>query len=255
MASRALDDAGIRWPFPRVLGHRCGGTLAPENTLAGLRRAFELGFAGVEFDAKLTRDGVAILMHDDTLDRTTNGHGPVASADWAALQGLDAGSWCAPRFAGEPIPTLASALRLCADLGLWPNVEIKPCPGREGETGRLVAREVLRTWRGKARPLLSSFSAASLAAARDEAPELPRGLLVEDPPSDWRKQMAQLECFSLHCHYRAASATLLKHAAADGYPVLCYTVNRAASARRLRSLGVSAVVTDRFDLIHPSSLL
>jgi len=248
-------DSGIAWPFPRVLGHRCGGTLAPENTLAGLRTASELGFAGVEFDAKLTRDGVAILMHDDTLNRTTNGRGPVARTDWAVLQSLDAGSWRARRFAGEAIPTLASALRLCAKLGLWPNVEIKPCPGRERETGRLVAREVLRNSRGRARPLLSSFSTASLAAARDEAPGLPRGLLVEDTQGDWREQMARLGCFSLHCHYRAAGAALLKQAAADGYPVLCYTVNRAASARKLRSLGVSAIVTDRLDLIHPSAPL
>jgi glycerophosphoryl diester phosphodiesterase len=248
-------DSGVAWPFPRVLGHRCGGTLAPENTLAGLRIASALGFAGVEFDAKLTRDGVAILMHDDTLNRTTNGRGPVARADWAALHGLDAGSWRAARFTGEAIPTLASALRVCADLGLWPNVEIKPCPGRARETGTLVAREVLREWRGSARPLLSSFSATALAAARDEAPELPRGLLVEEVPNDWRRQMARLGCFSLHCHHRAASAALLKWATADGYPVLCYTINRAASAHRLRSLGVSAVVTDRLDLIHPSSLV
>jgi glycerophosphoryl diester phosphodiesterase len=193
-------------------------------------------------------------MHDDTLNRTTNGRGRVARTDWAALQALDAGSWRAARFTGEAIPTLSSALRLCADLGLWPNVEIKPCPGRARETGRLVAREVLREWRGRARPLLSSFSAIALAAARDEAPELPRGLLVEDVPSNWRGEMARVGCFSLHCHYRAASAALLKRATADGYPVLCYTVNRAGSAHRLRSLGVSAIVTDRLDLIHPSSL-
>jgi glycerophosphoryl diester phosphodiesterase len=214
-----------------------------------------LGFGGVEFDAKLTRDGVAILMHDDTLNRTTDGRGPVARAEWSALEHLDAGSWRARRFSGEAIPTLASALHLCAALGLWPNVEIKPCPGRARETGTLVAREVLRAWRGNTPPLLSSFSAASLAAARDEAPELPRGLLVENTQTDWRQQMARLGCFSLHCHYRAASTELLQHATADGYPVLCYTVNRRASARRLRALGVGAIVTDRLDLIDPSVFL
>src|SRR5262245_47829973 len=127
------------WPFPRVLAHRGGGTLAPENTLAGLRAAAGHGFRGVEFDAKLTRDGVAVLMHDETLDRTTNGRGPVAQTDWAALKRLDAGRWCNRRFAGETVPTLTAALRMCADLGLWPNVEIKACPGRETETGEAVA--------------------------------------------------------------------------------------------------------------------
>src|SRR6185295_7635002 len=84
-AARTESKSGVsmtqapypRWPFPRVLGHRGGGTLAPENTLAGLHTAYSYGFGGAEFDAKLTRDGVAILMHDDTLDRTTNGYGPV----------------------------------------------------------------------------------------------------------------------------------------------------------------------------------
>src|SRR5262245_59134058 len=113
------------WPFPRVLAHRGGGTLAPENSLAGLRAAARYGFRGVEFDAKLTRDGVVVLLHDETLDRTTNGHGLVAQAHWAALERLDAGSWRDRRFAGEAVPTLTAALLLCSNLGLWPNVEIK----------------------------------------------------------------------------------------------------------------------------------
>src|SRR5215470_3293441 len=99
------------WPYPRALGHRGGGVLAPENTLIGLRFARHRGYAGVEFDAKLTRDGVPILMHDDTLDRTSNGAGPVAASDWKDLRQLDAGSWLDRRFAGEPIPTLEAALR------------------------------------------------------------------------------------------------------------------------------------------------
>jgi glycerophosphoryl diester phosphodiesterase len=239
------------WPFPRVLGHRGGGTLAPENTLAGLRTASNYGFGGAEFDAKLTRDGVAILMHDDTLDRTTNGRGPVAQADWAALQGLDAGSWYDARFAGQTIPTLEAALSLCGELGLWPNVEIKPCPGRERETGTLVAREVQRQWRGDPFPLLSSFSPASLEAARDEAPRLPRGLLMGDVPDDWREQVNQLGCFSLHCHHRAVSQALLVQAIAADIPVLCYTVNRPDLVSKLLSRGVSAIVTDRLDLIPP----
>jgi len=239
------------WPFPRILGHRGGGTLAPENTLAGLRTAAALGCSGVEFDVKLTRDGVAILMHDDTVDRTTNGNGPVAQHDWAALRELDAGSWRAPRFAGEPIATLEAALRLCADLALWPNIEVKPCPGREHETGVLVAQQVQREWRGPARPLLSSFSPIALAAARAKAADLPRGLLVGNVPARWREQMAELDCFSLHCHHRAA-ADAVSAQAAVAYPVLCYTVNSVALARKLLSLGISALVTDRLDLITPA---
>jgi len=237
------------WPFPRVLAHRGGGTLAPENTLAGLRAAAHHGFRGVEFDAKLTRDGVAVLMHDETLDRTTNGGGAVAQADWAALERLDAGSWLDLRFAGEVIPTLTLALRLCADLGLWPNVEIKACPGREAETGDAVAREVLRRWVGETPPLLSSFSPAALKAARDAAPRLPRGLLVDTAPEDWREQVHALDCFSLHCDQRGVTNALEQ--TAGRIPVLCYTVNRPEAVRQLLACGVSAVFTDRIDLIAP----
>ena len=237
------------WSFPRLLAHRGGGSYAPENTLAGLGAAARHGFRAVEFDAKLTRDSVAVLMHDDTLDRTTTGHGAVAQTDWHVLEGLDAGTWYDPRFAREPIPTLASALTLCKKLQLWPNVEIKPCPGRERETGAAVAREIVRHWMESTPPLLSSFSPAALEAARDTAPQLPRGLLVTDVPDDWREQLGRLTCFSLHCEQRAATRPLLEEATTAGYPVLCYTVNRAQTARQLLSRGVSAIVTDRLDLI------
>jgi len=240
------------WPFPHLLAHRGGGSLAPENTLAGLRTAARHGFRAVEFDAKLTRDGVAVLMHDDTLDRTTSGRGPIARIDWRVLQGFNAGSGHDPRFAGEPIPSLVSALDLCKELGLWPNVEIKPCPGRERETGSAVGQEVVRHWMESTPPLLSSFSLAALEAAREVAPQLPRGLLVTDVPDDWREQLDRLGCFSLHCEQRAATGLLLEEATAAGYPVLCYTVNQVQTARQLLSRGVSAIVTDRLDLISPA---
>jgi len=225
--------------------------LAPENTLAGLRTAARLGFRAVEFDVKLTRDGVAILMHDDTLDRTTNGRGLVAESDWDPLQHLDAGGQHGPPFVGERIPTLVSALALCTELHLWPNVEIKPCPGRERETGALVAQQVVQHGVDITTPLLSSFSPAALEAALEVAPQLPRGLLVTDVPNDWRHQVARLSCFSLHCEQRAATSAILEQLADAGYPVLCYTVNNARAARRLFSSGASAIVTDRLDLISP----
>jgi glycerophosphoryl diester phosphodiesterase len=244
-----VSKAPSAWPFPHVLAHRGGGTVAPENTLAGLRAAAGYGFRGVEFDAKLTRDGVVVLMHDETLDRTTNGHGPVAQADWAALERLDAGSWRDRRFAGEAVPTLTAALLLCADLGLWPNVEIKACPGREAETGDAVAREILRRWTGGTPPLLSSFSPAALEAARSAAPQLPRGLLVDTVPNDWREQVEALGCFSLHCAERGVTEALQQ--AKERIPILCYTVDQPAVVRELLACGVSAVVTDRIDLIAP----
>ncbi|MCC7269211.1 MAG: glycerophosphodiester phosphodiesterase, partial [Rhodocyclaceae bacterium] len=93
------------WPHPRLIAHRCGGALAPENTLAGLRKAFELGYRAVEFDVMLSGDGTPVLIHDETLERTTDGRGRVADTSDAELARLDAGSWRGAQFAGEPLPS------------------------------------------------------------------------------------------------------------------------------------------------------
>jgi hypothetical protein len=150
---------------PRIIAHRCGGALAPENTLAGLRLAACIGCKGVEFDAMLAADGVPVLIHDETLERTTTGRGRVAALDSATLIRLDAGIRHHPAFVGEPLPTLDVALRLCAALGLWANVEIKPAAGLEAETGRVVARHAAAATGGL---LLSSFSSLALRAAAEE---------------------------------------------------------------------------------------
>ena len=240
------------WSFPRLLAHRGGGALAPENTLAGLRLAARLGYAGTEFDVKLTAEGVPVLIHDESLDRTTSGHGAVAAASFTDVQTLDAGSWFGRAFAGERVPTYEAAAGLCRRLGLWANVEIKPCPGREAETGHNVARESMRLWGGYAKPpLLSSFSVEALAAAQATAPLLPRGLLVEDPPDDWNAALAGLGCVALHLKHSRATPELATAVHAAGFGLLCYTVNDPARAALLYSVGVDCIVTDRLDLFDP----
>lgn len=246
------------WPYPRVAAHRGGGTLAPENTLAGLRTGANLGHTMVEFDARLSVDNVAFLLHDDTVNRTSNGHGAAACMRYAELATLDAGSWRDARFAGEPMPTLAQVAACCRELGLAANVEIKPCTGRDVETGRIVGAEAARLWENEAQagrpPLLSSFSCAALEAARDSAPELPRGLLFERVPADWREQTAALECVSLHASHRHLDEALVERIKAAGLFILAYTVNDLERARQLVSWGVDTVCTDRIDLIGPHAL-
>ena len=237
------------WGHPRLIVHRCGGALAPENTLAGLRKAAELGYRGVEFDVMLSADGTPVLIHDETLERTTDGRGRVADTSDAELARLDAGSWYGEQFAGEPLPSFGDAAGLCLALGLWANVEIKPSAGREAETGRKVALEARELWSGRPPPLLSSFSPEALAAAREAAPELPRGLLVEVPPEDWLKRLRRLGCLSLHCSRRHFGRRLLDEAHREGVPLLVYTVNDPEDAIQLLRSGVAAVLTDRIDLL------
>jgi glycerophosphoryl diester phosphodiesterase len=211
-----------------------------------MREAARQGARGVEFDAKLASDGVVILMHDDTLDRTTDGRGAAAEVAASRMAQLDAGAWFGERWAGARVPTLEETLLLLLELDLYPNIEIKPCPGREAVTARAVVEVVQRTWPAERQPpLLSSFAFESMAVARDLAPELPRGLLIEGVPPDWAEQAHVLACRSLHCWHEDMSpgwAGAIR--AADLIP-LVYTVNDAAAAHRLFDWGVWSVVTDR----------
>ncbi len=250
-----MDPHRPNWPYPRVIAHRGGGALAPENTLAACALARKLGFRAVEFDAKLSSDGRVILMHDDTLGRTTNGMGAVASKTYQTLSRLDAGSWFANEFTGEPIPTLAAACALCRETGLWANIEIKPCPGRERETGAAVARESRLLWAGAAPPpVLSSFSIEALQAAKEHAPELPRGMLFDRVPADWRAILAALGCASLHANFRALSRDLVEDLHQAGYGVLAYTVNDSEHALELAQWQVDALCTDALDVVTPGFL-
>lgn len=245
------------WPYARVLAHRGGGTLAPENTIAAIKVGLEHGFRAVEFDAMLAADDVPVLMHDPTLQRTALIAGAINELSAADLERVDVGGWHSPRFAGETVPTLERTLRFCRENGIWPNIEIKPVPEFDRATGEAVARvtaqmyaDVIRPDRIDARvPLLSSFSRVALTAACEAAPDVPRGLLVQRVPPHWREELAQLGCVSLHTDHRYLTADLAREIKHAGVWLLCYTVNTPRRARTIFDWGVDALCTDRIDLI------
>lgn len=232
----------MKHPLPRWFAHRGGGSLAPENTRAGIRLAARLGFKAVEFDVMLSADGTPVLIHDETLERTTNGTGRVCDTPDAALFLLDAGN-------GERIPHFSEAATLCREYGLLANVEIKPATGCERQTAEVVARLTAACWEGAAvPPLLSSFSLEALEIARDLAPQIPRGLLFEQVPADWLDTARHLQVATLHCSAKHLSDAVLAEAQANGIPVLCYTVNSKDAAKSIFERGVSAVFTDSLAL-------
>lgn len=233
------------WPYPRLVAHRGGGLLAPENTLAALRLGQSLGFRAAEFDVKLARDGVAFLLHDATLDRTTSGSGPAGERTWPELAALDAGGWHSEAFRGEPIARFDEAARVLRERDTAANIEIKPVPGTDAGTGREVARLAALLWADAGTPpLLSSFSFEALVAAREEAPNLPRGFIVSAPaPADFER-MAQLEAVSLHCARQHATPALIERAHGAGLRVLVWTVNDPPEARRLLAAGADGIITD-----------
>lgn len=232
------------WPYPRLIAHRGGGSLAPENTLAALRLGQSLGFRAAEFDVKLSRDGVAFLLHDATLDRTTSGSGPAGERPWADLATLDAGGWLSDAFRGEPLARLDEAARLLRERGTMANVEIKPAPGTDRETGRAVASLAQSLWDGATAPLLSSFSFEALVAAREAAPQLPRGFIVGEPAGADFERLRELEAVSLHCSRKAATPELIARAHSAGCRVLVWTVNDPPEAQRLLAWGADGIITD-----------
>ena len=249
----------MNWPYPKVLAHRGGGTLAPENTLAGIRCGLEHGFHAIEFDVMLTADGVPILMHDDVLGRTVAGSGSISAISSEKLLALDAGSWLSQQFADARVPTFADVIAFCKANRIWMNVEIKPVPGFERETGKaaamlvqqLFADEIAANQGPQTLPLFSSFSFEALQSAQQQAPEIPRGFLLDRIPDDWRAKLEELDAVALHTNHKHLSAQLAADVKAAGYGLLCYTVNDVGRAREIAGWGVNAFCTDRIDLIGP----
>jgi glycerophosphoryl diester phosphodiesterase len=240
---------GAGWPYPRLVAHRGAGKLAPENTLAAFRLGHAHGLRMAECDVKLSADGVAFLLHDATLDRTTGGRGRADALTWRELALLDAGAWHSPAYAGEPLPTLAAIAAFCRANGVALNIEIKPTPGRERETGAAVAIDAARLWHGaEVPPLLSSFSEAALAAAQEVVPALPRAYLCDRLPSDWLARCAALGCVALDAKHTLLDAGVIDAAHAAGLRVAAWTVNDAARARELAALGLDMLITDAVDL-------
>ena len=239
------------WPYPRIIAHRGAGRLAPENTLAAMRLAAGLGLSMVEYDVALSRDEVPIVLHDRDLGRTSNGRGNADELSFAELARYDFGGWHSPPYAGEPLATLYSIAAFTLANRMHSNIEIKPQPGREALTGRLVARIAARLWKdAKAPPLLSSFSEAALRAARDAAPQLPRALLLDGPlADDWSGRMSRLGCTALHLEQKHINPGVVQAVHSKGYKIAAWTVNDAERARDLLQWDCDAVFTDAIDTL------
>ena len=241
------------WPYPFWLAHRGAGKLAPENTLAAFRLGAQYGYRMFECDAKLSADGVPFLLHDTTLERTSNGYGVGGSQSWQALAQLDAGSWHSRAFAGEPLPSLENIAHFCRANGHALNIEINPTPGTERHTGKVVAAHAARLWQGAAiPPMLTSFSVEALQGAMASAPDLPRGLLLDDLPAGWLQCALALGCVAVVCNHVLWNEANVGQAHAAGLRTLSYTVNDPAAVQRLIALGTDSIITDRVDLFSPA---
>ena len=251
------------------MAHRGAGKLAPENTLAAFRLGASFGYRVFECDVKLSADGVPFLLHDATLERTAGSTGTAGDQPWAELSRLDAGSWHSPGFAGEPLPTLQAIAAFVLHNGYQLNIEIKPTPGAEQLTGRVVAEQAAQLWAAHEAladtdptgqpdstravpPLLSSFRPDALWAAKAAAPHLPRALLLDTLWPGWAQVATSLGCVAIVTHHRLMDTALLALAHAAGWRALVYTVNEPEEALRLIDLGIDGIITDAVDRFPPT---
>lgn len=251
------------WPYPKIIAHRGAGVLAPENTLAAMRHGLAYGFRAVEFDVMLSKDRVPILMHDDSFGRTIAGEGNVADFTAEQIFQMDAGCWFSSSYSGEPPPAFDSVTQFCRENDVWMNIEIKPVPGFEEITGRVVAEAVNRNFATELAfaatdsqliskiPLLSSFSFIALQAAQIVAADVPRGLLAVRRPADWLRQCKAIGAVSVHLNQQYIRADEVAEIKLQGFGVMCYTVNDTERASQILNMGVDAFCTDRIDLISP----
>ncbi len=242
------------WPYPRWIAHRGAGKLAPENTLAAFKLGQDHGFSMFECDVKLSRDGVPFLLHDATLERTTSGMGIAGEKNWTELFELDAGGWHSKTFQAEPLLKLQDLCAWLMQHRLLVNLEIKPTPGEEIRTGQVVAQSVQAWWNpAHPWPLLSSFDVPALQAAQQQAPHIPRALLLDQWREGWLQEALQLTCVAVVPRHTLLSADAIAQAQGAGLKVLTYTVNEPSRAQALWAMGLDGLITDAVDTFEPQA--
>jgi glycerophosphoryl diester phosphodiesterase len=246
-----------KWPYPKYIAHRGAGKIAPENTLAAFRVGASFGYRMFECDVKLSSDGVPFLLHDDTLQRTTNSRGIAGKKTWEALSHLDCGAWHSRAYGGESIPSFDAIAAYCLANHFMLNIELKPTEGGaaiERLTGEVVAKRAQALWAGVAvKPLLSSFKPESLVGAKSTAPKLPRGLLLDELWDGWLGCANDLQCVAVICNYKLWNTKTVAAVKAQGMRCLSYTVNTEKDAKRLLALGTDGIITNAIDLLAPAS--
>jgi len=233
------------------IAHRGASVAAPPNTLAAFEKAAEMGADGIEFDVHLSADGVPVVIHDFSVDNTTDGSGPVAGMTLAQLERLDAGSSFDPAFAGQRIPTLKKVLETFGDQLLL-NIELKNFGLRDNGLERTVIAQI-EQHELHSRVIISSFNPISLHRVKKIAPHIPVGLLYAPtlPLPLRRAWLAPLFPHEArHPERRMADARHVAWAREHGYRVNVWTVNDPDEMRHLIGLGVYGIITDVPDVLQ-----
>lgn len=230
------------------VAHRGFSGKAPENTLAAVRMAIALPFVRwMEIDVQLTRDGMPVVIHDFTLDRTTNGHGKVKNMDWEHIQRLDAGSWKGRSFRGERVPSLEEVLALASGR-LRLNIELKTSgdmyPGLEKAVIDLINSKGMRD-----DVVLTSFDSGALQRIKELDPRFRTGLIYDSRSGNPAQKLKELDCSFLSISSDRLNPGLAKLLAERGVKIMAWTVNKAKEMRRLADMHSDIMIcTNRPDI-------
>ncbi|MEC7049618.1 MAG: glycerophosphodiester phosphodiesterase family protein [Pseudomonadota bacterium] len=225
-----------------IQAHRGASGRFPENTMRAFDEARHAGARSIETDLSLLADGTLAVFHDSTLGRTVAGTTPVNELSSDELRRLDAGSWRDESFAGEAVPFLEDILDWQATHHIGFNLEMKIHGGEQAAAATALASRLAR--RVPEQTMVSSFDAAFLAAIQERLPALPRALISETVPEDWRDIGDRLALEGFHFNHRVVTADLVAAMHEAGFRVRVYTVNEPDDMARMRHVGVDTVITD-----------
>jgi glycerophosphoryl diester phosphodiesterase len=231
-----------------VFGHRGASAYAPMNTLPAFEKAVQLGADGIELDTHLTKDREAIVLHDFTVDHTTNGSGFIRDMTLAQVKELDAGIKFGEPFRGTRIPTLSEVFEAVGDR-LYINVEIKSESAETDGVEQVVA-DLIARYNLQKRVIVSSFNPLALRRFRDILPEVPIGFLYAPDSPRVEELMDALPHEARHPHHSMVNTDYMAWAKQHGYRVNTWTVNDPARAAELYKLRVDGIITDKPDVIR-----
>ena len=235
--------------MPLVIAHRGASAFAPENTMAAFRLAKDLGADGIELDVMLSADEKLVVIHDQSVVRTTNGQGKVNEMGWDELKTLDAGSKFEARFSEEPLPLLDQVFEELGGQFLI-NVELKNYATPHDQLTEKVIGLILKMGLSES-VILSSFNARNLLKAKSLQPSIPRGLLTLPgllgfPYRSWLGNRYHYD--ALHPYHKDVNARMVSHLHAQGKKVNVWTVDKPEDLLRMRNLGVDMIICN--DPVH-----
>lgn len=235
--------------LPILIAHRGGSLEAPENTLASFRHAIAIGMRYVELDVQMSRDGELVVIHDETLDRTTNGHGPVGDYTLDELRKFDAGSHFGSQFAGEHIPTLREVMELCLEAGVGVVVEIKSPQLYPGMVEKVAALLGEMWMRGAENIWCISFDHEAIRQMRALDATIPLGYLYEYYEEEFVQPDDAIQACCPYFRTALARPEHIARAHELGTFVFVYTVDQEEDMRRVAAAGIDGMVSDRPSLL------